>query len=156
MKSLVRRENTWNPFKEMEEVQNRLSSLMSLTSGRARESEERDFLSDTVWAPLVDIVEEDNEYIVKAELPEIRKEDLSVTVENGMLTISGERKFEQEEKKRKYHRVERSYGSFTRSFALPGDADGSKIEAEFKDGILQVHIAKNEQAQPKAIEVKVS
>ena len=96
------------------------------------------------------------EYLVKAELPEIRKEDLTVTVENGMLTISGERKFEQEEKKRKYHRVERSYGSFTRSFTLPGDADGNKIEAEFKDGLLQVHIAKNEQAHPKAIEVKVS
>jgi HSP20 family protein len=156
MKSLVRRENIWNPFQEMEELQSRLSSLMGMPRSRASESEDRDFISDTVWAPLVDIVEEEKEYLVKAELPEIRKEDLTVTVENGMLTISGERKFEQEEKKRKYHRVERSYGSFTRSFTLPGDADGNKIEAEFKDGLLQVHIAKNEQAHPKAIEVKVS
>jgi len=156
MKSLIRPENTWNPFKEMEELQNRLSSLMGLSPHRLREQNENDFLTDSVWSPLVDIVEEDKEYIVKAELPEIRKEDLKVTVENGMLTIAGERKFEKEEKKRKYHRVERSYGSFTRSFALPSDADGSKIEAEFKDGVLQVHIAKNAQAQPKAIEVKVS
>jgi HSP20 family protein len=154
MKNLIRREDTWNPFKEMEELQNRLSSLMGLSAGRTRDNDE--FLSETAWSPLVDIVEEDKEYIVKAELPEIRKEDLKVTVENGMLTISGERKFEKEEKKRKYHRVERSYGSFTRSFALPGDADGSKVEAEFRDGLLQVHIAKQEHATPKAIEVKVS
>ena len=156
MKSLIRREDTWNPFKEMEELQNRLSSLMGLSPSRTRDNDQSEFLSEMAWSPLVDIVEEDKEYIVKAELPEIRKEDLKVTVENGMLTISGERKFEKEEKKRKYHRVERSYGSFTRSFALPGDADGKKIEAEFKDGILQVHIAKNENAQPKSIDVKVS
>jgi HSP20 family protein len=108
------------------------------------------------WAPLVDIVEEDKEYLLKAELPEIRKEDLNVTVERGMLAISGERKFEKEEQKRKYHRVERSYGNFVRSFALPEDADGSKIEAEFKDGILLVHIPKSETAKPKAIDVKIS
>lgn len=156
MKSLVRREDTWNPFKEMEELQNRLSSLMGLSPSRIPGENQSEFLSETAWSPPVDIVEEDKEYIVKAELPEIRKEDLNVTVENGMLNISGERKFEKEEKKRKYHRVERSYGSFTRSFALPADADGSKIEAEFKDGLLQVHIAKSETSQPKAIEVKVS
>lgn len=154
MKNLIRREDTWNPFKEMEELQNRLSSLMGLSQGRIRDNDE--FLPETAWSPLVDIAEEDKEYIVKAELPEIRKEDLKVTVENGMLTISGERKFEKEEKKRKYHRVERSYGSFTRSFALPVDADGGKVEADFKDGLLQIHIAKQEKALPKSIEVKVS
>jgi len=154
MKNLVKREDAWNPFREMEDLQNRLSSLMGLNRGRNRD--ETEFLSAMEWAPLVDIVEEDKEYLVKAELPEVRKEDLSVTVEKGMLTISGERKFEKEEQKRKYHRVERSYGSFIRSFALPDDADGGKVEAEFKDGILFVHIAKSEAAKPKAIDVKVS
>jgi HSP20 family protein len=154
MKNLVKREDAWNPFREMEDLQNRLSSLMGMN--RSRNREEAELLSAMEWAPLVDIVEEDKEYLVKAELPEVHKEDLSVTVEKGMLTISGERKFEKEEQKRKYHRVERSYGSFIRSFALPEDADGSKIDAEFKDGILCVHIAKSETAKPKAIDVKVS
>jgi HSP20 family protein len=93
--------------------------------------------------------------VIKVELPEIKKEDVKVTVENGTLTISGERKFEKEEKDKKYHRVERAYGSFVRSFALPGGTDGSKVSAEFKDGVLKVHLPKTEQAKPKAIEVKV-
>ncbi|MDB6034008.1 MAG: Heat shock protein Hsp20 family [Verrucomicrobiales bacterium] len=156
MKSLMRREDTWNPFREMEDLQNRLNSLMGVNRSRNRDQDETELLSAMEWAPLVDIVEEDKEYLVKAELPEVRKEDLNVTVEKGMLTIAGERKFEKEEQKRKYHRMERSYGSFIRSFALPEDADGSKVEAEFKEGILRVHIPKSETTRPKAIDVKVS
>jgi HSP20 family protein len=156
MKSLMRREDTWNPFREMEDLQNRLNSLMGVNRSRNRDQDETELLSAMEWAPLVDIVEEDKEYLVKAELPEVRKEDLNVTVEKGMLTISGERKFEKEEQKRKYHRMERSYGSFIRSFGLPEDADGSKVEAEFKEGILRVHIPKSETTRPKAIDVKVS
>jgi HSP20 family protein len=103
----------------------------------------------------VDISEDDKEYVITAELPEVKKEEVKVTVENGVLTITGERRFEKEEKK-KYHRVERYYGSFARIFALPDDGDAAKVNAEFKDGVLKVHIAKSEAARPKQIEVKVS
>ena|SRR5215831_6043237 len=84
------------------------------------------------------------------------KEDVRLTVEDEVLTISGERKFEREDKGRKHHRIERAYGSFLRSFSLPEDADGSKVRADYKDGMLQVHLAKSEKAKPKSIEIKVS
>ncbi len=108
------------------------------------------------WMPLVDIAEDEREYLITAELPEVKKEDVKVTMENGILTVTGERKFENEEKNRRWHRVERSYGSFARSFALPDDGDAAKVKAGFKDGILKVHVAKSEAARPKQIEVKVS
>jgi len=107
------------------------------------------------WAPLVDIVEDDKEYLIKAELPEVRKEDVKVTVEGGTLTISGERKSEKEEKGRKFRRIERYYGRFERSFSVPDDADDSKVAADFRDGVLRVHLAKSEKARPKQIEVNV-
>ena len=104
----------------------------------------------------MDITEDDKEYLVKADLPEVKKEDVKVTVENGVLIITGERKFEKEEKDKRYHRLERSYGNFLRSFTLPGAADGSKVSAEFKDGVLKVRLPKTEKAKPKAVEVKVA
>jgi HSP20 family protein len=104
----------------------------------------------------VDISEDDHEFLVKAELPEMKKEDVKVSVENGELTISGERKFEKEEKNKKYHRVERSYGSFARSFTLPDNVNADKVTAEFKEGLLQVHLPKQETAKPKAVQVAVS
>ena len=110
----------------------------------------------TEWAPSVDIIEDEKEWLVKADLPEVKKEEVKVTVENGVLTITGERKFEKEEKDKKYHRIERSYGNFLRSFTLPDGADGSKVNAEFKDGVLKVHLPKGEKAKPKAVEVKVA
>mgnify|MGYP001574138574 FL=1 len=85
----------------------------------------------------------------------MKKEDIKLSVHDDVLTITGERKYEKEEKGKKYHRVERAYGSFMRSFALPEDADGSKVNAEYKDGVLKVHLGKSEKAKPKAIEVKV-
>ena len=103
----------------------------------------------------MDITEDDAEFVIKAELPEVKREDVKVTVENGVLTITGERKLEKEEKGRKYHRIERAYGSFARTFALPDDANGAKVSALFKDGILRVHLPKSEHAKPKAVEVKV-
>jgi HSP20 family protein len=146
---------TWNPFREMEELQNRLSSILGRrTPARAAEQDENMTVAE--WAPLVDIIESDKEYVIKAEVPEIRKEDLKITVENGVLTIKGERKFEKEEKGKRYHRVERSYGSFMRGFSLPDDADPGKVNAEFKDGLLAVHVAKSEAAKPKQIEISVS
>jgi HSP20 family protein len=106
------------------------------------------------WAPAVDITEDDKEYLVTAELPQVRKENVKVTLENGILSISGERKFEKEEKGKKYHRIERSHGSFLRSFDLPDDADANKVDAKFSDGILSVHVGKSESSQPKQIEIK--
>src|SRR5204862_2721056 len=140
----------WEPLREMEEFQNRLSTLFRRPQRRGNGREE---ITLPEWTPLADITEDDKEYLIKAELPEMKKEDVKVTVENGVLTISGERKFEKEEKKKKYHRVERGYGSFVRTFALPEDADAGKIKAEFKHGILEVHLPKNEKAKPKQIEV---
>lgn len=141
----------WDPFRELSEFQNRLGSFF----GRAPAQKGRDGGPPSQWLPAVDIVEDDKEFLIKAELPDIKKGDVHVTVENGVLTISGERKFEKEENKRRYHRVERSYGSFTRSFSLPDGADASKVHAEFKDGVLQVHMLKSETAKPKQIDVKV-
>jgi HSP20 family protein len=144
----------WDPFKEMEETQNRLARFLGLSPARAGNSGQ-EVMTVTQWAPSVDIVEDDKEWLVKADLPEVKKEDVKVTVENGVLTITGERKFEKEEKDKKYHRIERSYGNFLRSFTLPDAADGSKVTAEFKDGVIKVHLPKSEKAKPKAIEVKV-
>jgi HSP20 family molecular chaperone IbpA len=89
------------------------------------------------------------EYLVKADLPEMKKDDVKVTVENGILIVSGERKAEREEKKKKFHRIERSFGSFQRTFTFPEDADAAKIAAEFKDGVLKVHLPKSPTAKPK-------
>jgi HSP20 family protein len=143
----------WEPLREMEDFQNRLSTLFGRPIRRGNGREE---ITLSEWTPPADITEDDKEYLIKAELPEIKKEDVKITIENGMLTISGERKFEKEEKRRKYHRVERGYGTFVRSFTLPDDADGNKVKAEFKNGLLTVHLPKSEHAKPKQIEVNVS
>ena len=144
---------TWNPFGELDEVQNRLGSLFGGTFPRFGNGNGGLKLAD--WSPRVDITEDDKEYLVKTDLPEMKKEEIKVNVEEGVLSVSGERKAEKEEKNKKFHRIERSYGSFLRSFTLPEDADGAKVAAEFKDGVLKVHLPKNAAAKPKAVEVKV-
>jgi HSP20 family protein len=141
-------------MRELEEFQNRILSAFNPAS--ARRSNGQESLALAEWMPLVDITEDDKEYLITAELPEVKKEDVKVTMENGVLTITGERKFEAEEKNKKWHRVERAYGSFARSFALPDDGDAAKVNAEFKNGMLKVRVAKSEAARPKQIEVKVS
>jgi HSP20 family protein len=150
MNSLTR----WNPFREMEEFFDRfggpLSRRLSRHSGEGREA-----MTLADWIPSVDIEENDDEYLIKAELPEVRKEDVKVAVDHGVLTIQGERKTEREEKNRKLHRVERSYGSFARSFTLPENVREDGIRARFKDGMLYLHIEKSEQAKRKAIDVKI-
>ncbi len=145
----------WDPFKEMQEMQNRFSNFFGRMPLRRGEAEEEPIVAGE-WAPLVDIIEDDKEYLVKAELPEVRREDVKVSVENGVLTIRGERKFEREEKNKKYHRVERGYGSFVRIFTLPDVADGDRVSAEFKDGVLKVHLPKSEKAKAKQVEIKVA
>lgn len=147
----------WNPFHEMEDITRRMSSLLEgspFRRGQLTNGEENIIVPE--WAPLVDIAEDNKGYLIKVELPEVQKDDVKVTVEGGTLTISGERKAEKEEKGRKFHRVERYYGRFARSFSIPDDAESDNVEAEFKDGVLRVHLAKSEKARPKQIEVKVS
>jgi HSP20 family protein len=143
----------WNPFKEMDQMQSRLASLWNADPLRFNGGTE-EALTVAEWNPRVDIVEDDREFLVKAELPEMKREDVKVTVEDGVLSISGERKLEKEEKNKKYHRVEREYGSFVRSFTLPVNASGEKVTADFKDGLLKVHLPKDPKATPKTIEIK--
>jgi HSP20 family protein len=144
---------SWDPIRELEELQSRWASLfdrrMLLPNGREEQ------FSLTEWTPPVDIAEDGKEYTIKAELPGVNKEDVKVTVEGGVLSISGERKSEKEEKDKKYHRIERTYGSFVRSFTLPEGTAGDKINAEFKDGVLKLHLPKDEKAKPKTVDVKI-
>jgi HSP20 family protein len=144
---------TWDPWTEMNELQNRLADAFARLPGRANGEET---MATGEWSPLVDIVEDDKEYIVKAELPDVKKEDVKVIVENGALSISGERKFEKEEKGRKYHRIERAYGLFQRYFALPEGVDGTRTIAEFKDGVLTVRLPKTDKAKTKTVDVKIT
>jgi HSP20 family protein len=150
--------SSWNPLRELEDFQSRiLRAFNPAPTARGGDDGRQQSLAMTEWAPLVDITEDENAYLITAEIPRVNKEDVKVTVENGMLTITGERKFEKEEgDKKKYHRVERAYGCFARSFALPDDSDTSSVDAQFKDGVLDIRIAKSEAARPKQIEVKVN
>jgi HSP20 family protein len=145
----------WDPFRELDDLQNRLSTLFGRAPVR-KEGEREEKMTLVDWAPLVDVIEQEKEYVIKAELPEIKREDVKVTVQDDVITIAGERTREKEEKGKKFHRIERAYGSFSRSFTLPEDADPAKINAEFKNGVLNVHLAKSEKAKPKTVEVTVT
>jgi HSP20 family protein len=147
--------SAWDPFRELEEMQNRLTSFFGRRVPLLKSGGEGEEFTVTTWAPRVDISEDDKEYVINAELPGISKGDVKVSVENGVLSISGERKSEKEEKHKKYHRIEQTYGSFMRSFTLPEGSSGEKISAEFRDGILKVHVPKDEKAKTKAIDVKI-
>ncbi len=143
----------WDPFRELEDVTEQLNRMFGRPAARRENGKELLTVAD--WIPIVDISETESAYVIKAELPDVKKEDVKVTVHEGVLTIQGERKQEKEEKGLKYHRVERSYGRFVRSFTLPDYVDDTKVKAEFKEGILNLHLPKSEKTQPKAIEVKV-
>jgi HSP20 family protein len=135
----------WSPFRELDQM---LSRYM------------RDGLSPSgdhlQWRPTADITETDKEYLIKADLPEVKKEDIEISVDNGVLTLSGERRVEKSTENEKEHRRESFYGSFQRSFALPDDVDQDKITADCKDGVLKVHLPKSEAKKPKSIQVNVS
>jgi HSP20 family protein len=146
---------TWNPLREMDEAQNRFNPFFLAGFPNRMGSGEIHSLTVADWSPEVDISEDDRGYLLKADLPEMKKEDLKVTVENGVLSVSGERKSEKEDQKRKFHRIERSCGTFRRSFTLPEDADSTKVTAEFHDGVLKVHLPTTPIARSKALEVKV-
>lgn len=144
----------WNPFRELDELQNRLGTFFGAFPTRFGNGYgEKVTLPD--WSPSVDITEDEKEYLVKADLPEVKKEDVKITLENGILSLAGNRKSEKEEKTKKFHRIERSFGTFERTFTIPEDADAAKLKAEFKDGVLRVHMPKNPAALPRKIDVKV-
>ena len=139
----------WEPAGELASVEiDRLNRMFTDFYGEA--------FSRSAWVPPVDIYETDtHEVVLKAELPEMKREDISVTFENGVLTLKGERKFEQETKKENYHRVERRHGTFSRSFTLPNTVDPSRIVAAYKDGILSIRLPQREEAKPKQIDVNI-
>ena len=146
---------TWNPLREIDEAQNRLHRFFLSGFPNRMASGEIPSMAVADWSPEVDISEDDHGYLLKADLPEMKKDEVRVTVEDGILTVSGERKTEKEDHKKKFHRIERSFGTFRRSFTLPEDADSTKVTAEFHDGVLKVHLPTTPIARSKAIEVKV-
>jgi HSP20 family protein len=145
----------WNPLRGMEEAQNRFNPFFLAGFPNRMGSGEIHSLAVADWSPEVDISEDDQGYLLKADLPEMKKDDVRVTVEDGILSVSGERKCQKEDQKKKFHRIERSFGTFRRSFTLPEDADSTKVTADFHDGVLKVHLPTMTIARSKAIEVKV-
>jgi HSP20 family protein len=143
----------WGPFRELENIQTRLNRFFNETPFQQAEGD-AGFFAD--WAPPVDVEETDKEFVIKAELPEVRKENVKVELLGRVLTIEGERQQEKEEKGKKFHKVERSYGRFVRQFTLPREVEEAKIQAELKDGVLNVHLPKTAAAKPTAVEVKVA
>ena len=147
----------WDPWHEIEDMFDRYTRAVGLSRvgnwGRRALGAEPTAAVD--WAPRVDISETPAAYVIKAEIPEVKKEDVKITIDGGTVTISGERRQETEQKDTKYHRVERYYGSFSRSFSLPGNVDEQAARAEFKEGVLSLSIPKAAEAKPKVLEVKV-
>jgi HSP20 family protein len=139
----------WNPFVELDDIQQRLNRLFLDRTAKTGEASFADFM------PPVDIEETDADFIVKADLPDVKKEAIKIHVQDGVLAIEGERRLEKEEKGRRFHKVEREYGRFVRRFALPTEVDADKVRAEFKDGVLQVVLPKAPAAKPRAIDIKV-
>lgn len=128
-------------------------SLLSFDDEMRRFLNLGDYESDTVWSPNVDIIDNEDSYELKAELPGLKKKDITISVEDGVLKLSGDKKTEDEKKEKNYHLRESYYGKFERSFRLPRDVEHDKIKAEFNDGVLDVHIPKSEKAKPKQISV---
>jgi HSP20 family protein len=139
--------------REIEQISDRLNRLLG--EGRAQTEGREESMASSDWTPLVDVMETDAEFQIRAELPGVDKEKVKLSVEDGVLTISGLREPEKEEPGRRYHRLERAYGSFARSFAVPDTVDQQKVTAEFKNGLLTVRLPKSEKARPKSITVTV-
>jgi HSP20 family protein len=152
--SLIR----WNPTRELasfpSDVFNVQREMNRMFDNFFRGADEPGLLTGS-WLPAVDVAEEENEYVVNVELPGVSKDDVKITLESNILTVRGEKKAEKETKDKNYHRMERSYGSFQRSFTLPTSVKNDKIDAVYRDGILSITLPKAEEAKPKQIEVKV-
>lgn len=140
----------WDPFREMFNLQHRLNSIWE-DANRGND----ELLTTGSFVPPVDIYEDGNRVVLKLEVPGMKQEDLSIQMENNTLTIQGERKFEKETEEKNYHRVERRYGSFARSFTLPNTVDPEKVQAQYDAGVLSIELAKRPEAKPKQIKVHV-
>jgi len=140
----------WDPFREFVTLQDRMNRLFRDTQGGQEEA-----LTTTTFAPPVDVYEDEHNIMLKIEVPGIDEKDIDVRIENNTLTVHGERKFEKEEKEENYRRVERQYGSFTRTFTLPTTVDSDKVEADYDKGVLKIKLAKKAEAKPKQIKVNV-
>ncbi len=141
----------WDPFREIEDMQRRVASAFAAPFVPAF----RESLTRTEWSPAVDIAETPEAYSIHAELPGVKKEDVKVSIDEGVLTVSGERRQEQEEKNKKWHRVERSYGRFERSFTLPSAVNADKVTATYKDGTLNVLVPKTGTTPAKSTDIKI-
>jgi HSP20 family protein len=135
----------WTPVTSREPLLRLFDTLFGADQGEE--------LATRTWTPPVDVRETDDAYLVTAELPGMSAQDIQITLENNILRLSGERKFERDEKKENFHRIERAYGSFTRSFGLPSQVDADRVQASFKDGVLTITVPKAEQARPRKIEI---
>jgi len=140
----------WDPFRDLSVLQERMNRLFE-DAGRGYRGDEA--AATTTWSPAVDIYETENEIMVKAELPGIDRKDIVLNLDNNVLTLKGERKFEKETRQENYHRIERSYGAFSRAFSIPAIVDEEKIRADYKDGILKIALPKKEQVKPKQIKI---
>ena len=144
----------FDPLRELAEMSERLNRMFGRAAGADHDGKE--VMTQADWTPPVDISESEEEFLIKAELPEVKKNDVKVTLANGILTLQGERKEQHREDGHRIHRSERSYGRFVRSFSLPNVIDETKVRAEYKDGVLSLRLPKAKHAKPKAIEVKMS
>ena len=141
----------WDPFRELSALQNRMSRLFEDQYGSGREES----LTARGFVPPVDVYEDEHSIQLKLEVPGIDQKDLDVKVENNVLTVSGERKFEKEEKEENFRRVERRYGSFTRSFTLPNTVNSEDVSADYNNGVLKIRLGKRAEAKPKQIKVNI-
>ncbi|HEX4002058.1 MAG TPA: Hsp20/alpha crystallin family protein [Candidatus Acidoferrales bacterium] len=142
----------WDPFQNLATLQDQVNRLLEAPlAGRRAENSNL-----TAWAPAVDIYETENELVIKADLPDINEKDLDVRVENNLLAIRGERKFEQKVKEDNYLRIERTYGSFSRSFSLPTTVNTESINAEYKNGVLTVQLPKRAESKPRQVKVNAT
>jgi HSP20 family protein len=146
----------WEPFRDLVSLQERMNRLFDDSFRGVARSGEEDWALGGSWAPAVDIFEHEGNIVLKAELPGVEAKDVDIRVENNVLTLRGERKFDSEVTRESYHRVERSYGTFSRSFTLPTVVDTGNIKAEFKEGVLRVTLPKREEAKPKQIAISVT
>lgn len=142
----------WDPFRELSSLQNRVNSLFQ-DYGRGSQDE---LTATSSFVPAVDVYEDEHKITLKLEIPGVNQEDVDVRLENNTLTVSGERKFEKEEKEENFHRIERRYGSFARSFALPNTIDTENVHAGYENGVLKIELSKRAEAKPKQIKVNIS
>ena len=144
-----------DPFRDLAVLQDRMNRLFN-DSVSGRGGREDDLASRGAWVPAVDIYELDGGLVLKAEIPDMRREDIDVSVENNTLTLRGERKLDNEIKQENFHRIERAYGKFVRQFSLPPTVDTSKIAAEYRNGVLSVKLPMREEAKPRSVKVEVA